>query len=37
MQPGPALASAGPNARPRRGAPRSSGVITPSCSVNRAM
>jgi len=34
---GPALAGAGPNARPRRGAHLSSGVITSSCSVNRAM
>jgi len=33
----PALAGAGPNARPRRGAPLSSGVITSSCSVNCAM
>jgi len=32
-RPGPVLASAGPNARPRRGASRSSSVITPSCSV----
>jgi len=30
----PALAGAGPNARPRRGAPLSSGVMTSSCSVN---
>ena len=34
---GPALAGAGPNARPRRGAPLSNGVITSSFSVNRAM
>jgi len=34
---GPALESAGPNARPRGGAPLDSGVITSSCSVNRAM
>ena len=34
---GPALAGAGPNARNRRGAPLSSGVLTSSCSVNRAM
>jgi len=32
---GPALASAGPNARPRRGAPLSSDFMTSSCSVNR--
>jgi len=32
---GPALASAGPNARPRRGAPLSSGFMTSSRSVNR--
>jgi len=32
-----ALASAGPNVRPRRGAHLSSGVLTPSWSVNRAM
>ena len=31
------LALAGPNARPRGGAPLSSGVITSSCSVNSAM
>jgi len=37
IQPGPALAGAGPNARPKRGAPLTSGVITPSWSVNRAM
>jgi len=35
--PGPALAGAGPNARPRRGAPLSSGFMTSSCSVNRAI
>jgi len=42
-QPGPALADAepmqdlgaGPNARPRRGAPLSSDFMTSSCSVNR--
>jgi len=34
---GPALESAGLNARPRRGVPPDSGVITSSCSVNRAM
>jgi len=32
---GQALAGAGPKARPRRGAPLSSGVMTSSCSVNR--
>jgi len=37
IQTGPALESAGPNARPRRGAPLDSGVIRSSCSVNRAM
>ena len=37
LQAGRALASAGPNARPRHGAHRSSGAFTPSCSVNRAM
>ena len=35
--PRPALAGAGSNARPRRGAPLSTGVITSSCSVYRAM
>jgi len=30
-----ALAGAGPNARPRRGAPLGSGFMTSSCSVNR--
>jgi len=35
--PGPALAGAGPNARPRRGAPLSSGFITSSCSVSSAI
>jgi len=35
LQSGPALAGAGPNARPRRGAPLTSGVITSSRSVNR--
>jgi len=34
---GPAPESAGPNARPRRGAPLSSGVIRSSCSINRTM
>jgi len=34
---GQALESAGPKARPRRGDPLDSGVITPPCSVNRAM
>jgi len=33
--PGPALADAGPNAKPRRGAPLSSDFMTSSCSVNR--
>ena len=37
MQSGPALAGAGPNARPRRGAHLSSGFITSSCLVNRAI
>jgi len=32
---GPALACAGPNARPGRGAPLSSDFMTSSCSVNR--
>ena len=32
---GPALADAGPNPRPRRGAPLSSDFVTSSCSVNR--
>ena len=31
---GPALADAGPNARPRHGAPLSSDFMTPSCTVN---
>jgi len=31
---GPALAGAGPNARPRRGAPLSSDFMTSSCLVN---
>jgi len=35
LYPGPALADAGPNARPRHGAPLSSDFITSSCSVNR--
>jgi len=35
IAPGPALADAGPNARPRRGAPLSSDFMTSSCSVNR--
>jgi len=34
---GLALAGAGSNARPRGGAPLSSGVFMSSCSVNRAM
>jgi len=33
--PGPALANAGPNARPKRGAPLSSDFMTSSCSFNR--
>jgi len=36
VQTGLALAGAGPNARPRRRAPLTSGVITSSCQVNRA-
>jgi len=32
---GPALAGAGHNARPRCGAPLSSGFMTSSCSVSR--
>ena len=32
---GPALADAGPNVRPKRGAPLSSDFMTSSCSVNR--
>jgi len=32
---GPALADAGPNAKPWRGAPLSSNFMTSSCSVNR--
>jgi len=32
---GSALADAGPNARPRRGAPLSSDFMTSSCLVNR--
>jgi len=35
FHPGPALAEAGPNARPKRGASLSSDFVTPSCSVNR--
>ena len=35
LLPGPALAVAGPNARPRRGTPLSSDFMTSSCSVNR--
>ena len=31
----PAIADAGPNERPRHGAPLSSDFMTPSCSVNR--
>jgi len=34
-QAGPALADAGPNARPRHVAPLSSDFMTSSCSVNR--
>jgi len=34
-QAGPALADAGPKARPGRGAPLSSDFMTSSCSVNR--
>jgi len=34
---GLALADAGPDARPRRGAPLSSYFMTSSCSVNRVM
>jgi len=37
LHPGPALAGAGTNARPKRGAALTSGVITSSWSVNRAM
>jgi len=33
--PGPALADAGPNARPKREASLSSDFMTSSCSVNR--
>jgi len=33
--PEPALADAGPNARPKRGAPLNSDFMTSSCSVNR--
>jgi len=32
---GPTVADAGPNARPRRGAPLSSDFMTSSCSANR--
>jgi len=35
MQSGSALADAGPNARPGRGAPPRSDFMTSSCSVNR--
>jgi len=35
LLPGPALADAGPNPRPKRGAPLSSDFMTSSCSVNR--
>jgi len=35
MAAGPALAGAGPNARPRRGVPLSSDFKTSSCSFNR--
>ena len=34
-RPGPALADAGPNARPKRGAPLSSNFMTSWCSVSR--
>jgi len=37
LYPGPALAGAGPNARPRRGTPLSRSFMTSSCSVSRAM
>jgi len=37
MHPGPALAGAGSNARPGRGAPLSSDFMTSSCSMNRAI
>ena len=33
----PALAGAGSNARPRRGAPLNSDFVTSSCSFNRVM
>ena len=36
-EPGPSPAGAGANARPKREAPLTIGVITPSWSVNRAM
>jgi len=35
LLPGPALADAGTNGRPKRGAPLSSDFMTLSCSVNR--
>ena len=35
LLPGPALAGAGPNARPGRGAPLSSDFMTSSCLFNR--
>jgi len=35
MTPGPVLEDAGPNTRPKRGAPLSSDFMTSSCSVNR--
>jgi len=35
METGPALADAGPNARPKCGASLSSDFMTSSCSVNR--
>jgi len=37
VPPGPALAGAAPNARPRHGAPLSNSFMTSSCSVNRAI
>jgi len=35
LQPGPALAGAGPKARPKRGAPLSSGFMTSSCLLSQ--
>jgi len=37
LESGLALADAGPNARPKHGAPQSSDCMTSSCSVNRVM